>query len=60
MIPIRDAAAQAEEADYMNLACGEGISLIDDIPTTAELVERLTAETVTALASAAEHITWSR
>lgn len=59
MIPIRDAAARAEQADYMNLACGQGVSLITDIPGAGELVQRLVDETVRALAASAERITYS-
>lgn len=59
MIPIRDAAARAEQADYMNLACGQGVSLIDDIPGAGELVGRLVAETVAALQASTTRISYS-
>lgn len=59
MIPIRDAAARAEQADYMNLACGQGVSLINDIPGAGELVHRLVDETVRALEASAKRISYS-
>lgn len=59
MIPIRDAAARAEQADYMNLACGQGVSLINDIPSAGDLVHRLVDETVQALAASAKRISYT-
>ena len=54
--PIKWAAHRANLKEYMNLAAGAGSGLIRDLPSAAEVLDRLVEETVAALASAERRI----
>lgn len=56
MTPIRDAAAKAQLKDYMTLAAGQAVGLIDDLPGAGEVVQRLTVETIEALDDSTKRI----
>jgi NAD(P)H-dependent flavin oxidoreductase YrpB (nitropropane dioxygenase family) len=55
-IPIRDAAAKNSVKSHMNLAAGQAVGLINDLPSAGDVVRRLTEDTVTALELAAKRI----
>ena len=58
--PIKWAAHRADLKDYMNLAAGQGSGLIRDLPSAAEVLDRLVSETVAALESSLRRIEFSR
>ncbi len=59
-IPIRDAAAKSSVQSHMNLAAGQAVGLINDLPSAGEVVRHLTDETVRALEASAKRIQFSR
>ncbi|MEV4152924.1 nitronate monooxygenase [Nocardia salmonicida] len=59
-IPIRDAAAKNSVKSHMNLAAGQAVGLINDLPSAGDVVRRLADETILALDTSAERIQISR